>query len=98
MLDDPSSRKRDAVRKAIREAGAHIFFLPPYSPELTPVEQLFAKPERLMRRAGERTKEGAWRQTGTLLDQLAPRLSSRPGNAKTIPETPDMRMPNRKQR
>jgi len=72
ILDNLSSHKSKAVRKAIREAKAHIFFLPPYSPDLNPIEQVFAKLKRLLRRAGERTKEDTWRRIGTLLDQFPP--------------------------
>ena len=43
ILDNLSSDKSEAVRKTIREAKTHIFFLPPYSPDLNPIEQVFAK-------------------------------------------------------
>ena len=52
VLDNLGSHKGRAVRSAIRAAGARIFFLPPYSPDLNPIEQVFAKLKHLMRKAG----------------------------------------------
>ena len=54
VMDNLSSHKSPAVRKAIRKAGAHLFFLPPYSPDLNPIEQVFAKLKHLLRQAAER--------------------------------------------
>jgi transposase len=59
VLDNLGSHKGKAVRKMIRIAGAHLMFLPPYSPDLNPIEQVFAKIKHLMRRAMERTVEAA---------------------------------------
>ncbi|PTB84081.1 hypothetical protein C9985_01130 [Marinobacter vinifirmus] len=56
ILDNLSSHKGEAVRAEIRQAGAHLFFLPPYSPDLNPIEQVFAKLKRLLRRAKGRTQ------------------------------------------
>jgi transposase len=42
-MDNLSSHKNKAVRQAIRAAGAKLFFLPPYSPDLNPIEQAFSK-------------------------------------------------------
>jgi hypothetical protein len=42
IIDNLSSHKGKAVRRAIRDAGAHLFYLPPYSPDLNPIEQVFA--------------------------------------------------------
>ena len=55
ILDNPGSHKGKAVRRAIRASGARLLFLPPYSPDLTPIEQVFAKLKHLMRKAKERT-------------------------------------------
>lgn len=68
IMDNMSSHKRSAVPKAIRSAGARLLFLPPYSPDLNPIEQIFAKLKHLMRKAAERTYEATWRCIGTLLD------------------------------
>ena len=57
IMDNLSSHKRPAIRKAIRSVGARLLFLPPYSPDLNPIEQVFAKPKHLLRKAAERTTE-----------------------------------------
>ena len=61
-----------AVRRLIRAAGAKLFFLPPYSPDLNPIEQVFAKLKTLLRKADERTIEATWRRIGSLLDCFTP--------------------------
>lgn len=72
IIDNLSSHKRPAVRKAIRDAGARLLFLPPYSPDLNPIEQVFAKLKHLMRKAAERTHEATWWRIGTLLCAFSP--------------------------
>ena len=72
IMDNLGSHKGKAVRKAIRAAGAKLFFLPPYSPDLNPIEQVFAKLKTLLRKAGERTVEATWKRIGQLLDAFAP--------------------------
>jgi transposase len=72
VLDNLGSHKGKAVRKAIRAAGAHLLFLPPYSPDLNPIEQVFAKLKALLRKADERTVEATWRRIGDLLDRFSP--------------------------
>ena len=67
IIDNLGSHKGKAVRHAIRAAGAKLFFLPPYSPDLNPIEQVFAKLKTLLRKAAERTVEAAWRRIGELL-------------------------------
>jgi len=67
IMDNLGSHKSDAVRAAIRAVGARLFFLPPYSPDLNPIEQVFAKLKHLLRKAKERTVEAAWQRIGTLL-------------------------------
>jgi transposase len=52
--------------------GAKLFFLPPYSPDLNPIEQVFAKLKHLLREAAERTSQDTWRRIGTLLDCFSP--------------------------
>jgi transposase len=68
IMDNLASHKRPAVRQAIRSVGARLLFLPPYSPDLNPIEQVFAKLKHLMRKAAERTQEATWKRIGTLLD------------------------------
>lgn len=71
VLDNLGSHKGKAVRDAIRAAGAHLLFLPPYSPDLNPIEQVFSKLKHLMRQASERTLETVWKRVGTLLDSYS---------------------------
>jgi len=55
IMDNLGSHKGHAVRRAIRPVGARLLFLPPYSPDLNPIEQVFAKLKTLLRKAAERT-------------------------------------------
>jgi putative transposase len=57
LADNLGSHKSKAVRTAIRNAGAHLIFLPKYSPDLNPIEQVFAKLKHFLRKAGARTIE-----------------------------------------
>ena len=72
IMDNLGSHKGKAVRRAIRKAKAKLLFLPPYSPDLNPIEQLFAKLKTLLRKAGERSVEDTWRRIGKLLDSFTP--------------------------
>ena len=72
IIDNLGSHKGKSVRRAIRAAGAKLFFLPPYSPDLNPIEQVFAKLKTLLRKAAERTIETTWRRIGALLDAFTP--------------------------
>ena len=76
VMDNLGSHKGVAVRKAIRVAGAHLIFLPPYSPDLNPIEQVFAKLKHLMRTASERTVEATWKRLGTVLNSFSPQECS----------------------
>ncbi len=58
--------------EAIRAVGASVTYLPPYSPDLTPIEQVFAKLEALLREAEARTRDVLWSTIGTLVDAFAP--------------------------
>ena len=71
VLDNLGSHKGQAVRRAIRQAGAHLLFLPPYSPDLNPIEQVFAKLKTLLRKADERSIAAVWNRIGSLLDQFS---------------------------
>ena len=68
ILDNLGSHKGKAVRKAIRDVGARLVFLPKYSPDLNPIEQVFAKLKHLIRAAEPRDVEATWRKVGELLD------------------------------
>jgi transposase len=72
VIDNLGSHKGDAIRKAIHSAGARLAFLPPYSPDLNPIEQVFAKMKTLLRKAEERTLEALWCRTGKLLQHFSP--------------------------
>lgn len=68
IIDNLGSHKGKAVRRLIRSVGAKLFFLPPYSPDLNPIEQVFAKLKTLLRKAAERTVEATWKRIGALLE------------------------------
>lgn len=72
VMDNLSSHKGEAVARAIREAGAELLFLPPYSPDLNPIEQVFSKLKRNLRRAAKRSVETLWNEIGNQLDSFAP--------------------------
>lgn len=72
IMDNLGSHKGAAVRAAIRSAGAKLLFLPPYSPDLNPIEQVFAKLKLLLRKAAERSVEATWMRIGSLLDEFPP--------------------------
>ena len=68
VLDNLAAHKIDGVRQAIATAGASLLYLPPYSPDLNPIEQLFAKLKALLRKTAARTKDDLWSAIGRLLD------------------------------
>ena len=72
ILDNLRSHKGRATRRAIRKTGAHLIFLPPYSPDLNPIEQVFAKLKTLFRKADERSIDTAWNRIGSLLQTFTP--------------------------
>jgi transposase len=72
VMDNLGSHKGKAVRQLIRAAGAKLFFLPKYSPDLNPIEQLFAKLKHLLRKAAERTVETVCAAIGEILRAFTP--------------------------
>jgi transposase len=72
IMDNLGSHKRQAIRHAIRAVGAKLLFLPAYSPDLNPIEQVFAKLKTLLRKLDARTIETTWRGIGQLLDAFSP--------------------------
>lgn len=72
IADNLGSHKGPAVRKAIRDAGAKLIHLPKYSPDLNPIEQVFAKLKHLLRNAAARTQETVCAKIGELLDTYTP--------------------------
>jgi len=72
MLDNLTSHKTAGVAEAITAQGAQLVYLPPYSPDLNPIEQAFAKFKAALRKAAERTREGLWQLIGQTLDRFQP--------------------------
>jgi putative transposase len=72
ILDNLGSHKGKAVRKAIRDVGARLVFLPKYSPDLNPIEQVFAKFKTLLRKVGARSYEAIADACGEILAQYPP--------------------------
>jgi len=67
IMDNLGSHKGKAVRVLIRSAGAKLFFLPKYSPDLNPIEQVFAKLKHMLRKAAPRTGETICTAIGEIL-------------------------------
>jgi transposase len=72
IMDNLGSHKSAELRRMIRAAGARLWYLPPYSPDLNPIEQAFAKIKHWMRLAQKRTLEDVWRHIGTLVTAIQP--------------------------
>lgn len=72
IMDNLGSHKGNLVRRLIRSAGAKLIFLPKYSPDLNPIEQVFAKLKHLLRKAAARTVEAVYAAIGRLLKAFTP--------------------------
>jgi transposase len=72
VMDNLSSHKRAKTRELIESAGAALVFLPPYSPDLNPIEMVFSKIKQLLRSLGERTRDALWDVMQRVLDQVTP--------------------------
>jgi transposase len=72
VLDNLSSHKVAGVRQAIEAVGATLVYLPPYSPDFNPIEQLFAKLKTLLRKSAERSIATLWPRIGEHLGAFAP--------------------------
>ncbi len=72
ILDNLSSHEVAGVREAVEAREASLLYLPPYSPDLNPIEQAFAKLKALLRAAAARTVEELWTAIGALLGQFSP--------------------------
>ena len=72
IMDNLGSHKGKAVRRLIRSAGAKLFFLPKYSPDLNPIEQVFAKIKHLLRKAAARTADAICLALGEILQAFTP--------------------------
>ena len=71
ILDNLSSHKVTGVQDVIAAAGAMLLYLPPHSPDLNPIEKLFAKLKALLRKAAKRTIEALWNEIGEILNNLS---------------------------
>ncbi len=76
VMDNLSNHKGKAIRRAIEAAGAELLYLPPYSPDLNPIENAFAKLKALLRKLAERTVSGLWNAIGRILDAFTPQESA----------------------
>ena len=72
VMDNLGSHKGRAKRELVRKAGARVWFLPPYSPDLNPIEQVLSKLKHLLRKAQKRKSERAWDCIGQLLSTFSP--------------------------
>lgn len=71
-MDNLGSHKGPTIRHAIRNAGAKLILLPKYSPDLNPIERVFAKLKHLLRKAAARTRNKVCTAIGTLLATYTP--------------------------
>jgi transposase len=70
VMDNLSSHKGPRVRELVEESGCELLYLPPYSPDLNPIEEAFAKIKALLRRVGARTREALIEAIGQVLDEV----------------------------
>lgn len=72
ILDNLPGHKGEEAARLVHACGAKLIFLPPYSPDLNPIEMLFSKLKTLLRKAGRRTRDALWQTIGDLLDAFTP--------------------------
>lgn len=72
VMDNLSVHKVQGVREAVEARGATLLYLPPYSPDLNPIELAFSKLKALLRTAAERTTDALWDRISALLDRFSP--------------------------
>jgi hypothetical protein len=70
VMDNLSSHKRQRVRELIEQAEAELLYLPPYSPDLNPIELVFSKIKQLLRTLAERTQKALWGSMQSVLDSV----------------------------
>ena len=76
IMDNLPAHKVSRVRAIIESVGARLLYLPPYSPDLNPIEMMFAKLKALLRKAAERTIDNLWERIGKILDEFSPQECS----------------------
>ena len=72
VMDNLPCHKVAGIQEAIESRQARLLYLPPYSPDLNPIEQAFAKLKALLRKVGERTRDGLWNAIGHILKLYSP--------------------------
>ena len=72
MVDNLSAHKVEGVRARIEAAAAILLYLPPYSPDLNPIEMVFSKLKALLRKAAARTRDALWDAIAQVLDAFTP--------------------------
>lgn len=72
VMDNLSSHKSERTRRLIEQAGGELIFLPPYSPDLNPIEMVFAKVKQLLRSLACRTRDQLWNSMQRVLDAVTP--------------------------
>ena len=72
VMDNLPAHKRDSVREVIEAAGASLLYLPPYSPDLNPIEMAFAKLKAWLRQAAVRSIDDLWKRIGIIIDTFTP--------------------------
>ena len=72
IMDNLGSHKSAALRRVIKAASARLWYLPPYSPDLNPIEQTFAKIKHWLRLAQKRSIDDTWRYVGDLVKTIQP--------------------------
>ena len=72
IMDNLPVHKVPAVRRAIEAAGAQLLFLPPYSPDLNPIEMVFSKMKSVLRREANRSVDALWRALGSIATAITP--------------------------
>jgi len=72
VLDNLNVHKADSIRQAIASRGCELLFLPPYSPDFTPIEQAFSKLKAILRGLGARTREALEQAVGLAVEAITP--------------------------
>lgn len=76
ILDNLARHRNAAARRAIEAVGASLLFLPPYSPNLNPIENAFSKPKAILRKAAARSRDHLWKAIAQIIDTFTPTESA----------------------
>ena len=72
VMDNLAAHKSPAVARLLEEAGVALWYLPPYSPDFNPIEQMWSKVKASLRRAKARTQEGLYEAIAQALEEITP--------------------------